>query len=249
MIAFGAAAASTVAGMIATPLAARGGSTRRHLSSLVVCSLFGATLTRSVRRWGARRAGAAAATIAVSTAVVERVGTATGVPFGRYEYSAALRPQVAEVPVIVPLAWFAMAVPARETASAVLGPDSARVTRVALASVALAAWDLFLDPQMVGEGYWRWRRRGAYRGIPASNFVGWVLTGFGVMATLEALLPPGRPDPALVGEYAYMATMETLGFAAFFGDPMVAAVGGAAMMPLAASAVRRLAGWRRAGVS
>ncbi|MEX2625484.1 MAG: carotenoid biosynthesis protein [Ilumatobacteraceae bacterium] len=228
--------------MVATPLAPRGGSTRRHLSTLVVCSLFGATLIRSARRWGGRRAGAAAATVAVSTAVVERIGTATGVPFGRYAYSAALRPHVADVPVIVPLAWFAMAVPARETASAVLGTASTRTTRVALGSAALTAWDLFLDPQMVGEDYWRWRRSGAYRGVPVSNYVGWVLTGFGVMAALEFLLPPGRPDPVLTGEYAYMATMETVGFAAFFRDPVVAAVGGVAMVPLATAAVGRLAG-------
>ncbi len=239
------AAAVTVAGMIATPLAPRGGATRRRLSTVVVSALFGATLARSARRWGGRRAAAAAATVAVSTTIVERVGTRTGVPFGRYTYTAALRPQVAHVPVIVPLAWFAMAVPARETANAVLGPRSTPAGRIALGSVALTAWDLFLDPQMVGEGYWRWRRRGAYRGIPATNYLGWLLTGLAVMAALEALLPAEQPDPVLVGEYAYMATMETVGFAAFFRDPLVAGVGGAAMVPLAAGAVRRLVGWRR----
>ena len=37
-----------------------------------------------------------------------------------------------------------------------------------------------------------------------------------------------------------MAVMETVGFAAFFGDLLVAAVGGAAMLPLAAGAAARL---------
>ena len=41
---------------------------------------------------------------AVATGVVERVGTQTGLPFGRYAYTGALQPQVAHVPVIVPLA-------------------------------------------------------------------------------------------------------------------------------------------------
>ena len=59
---------------------------------------------------------------------------------------------------------------------------STPVTRIALGSAALTAWDLFLDPQMVGEGYWVWARRGLYRGIPLGNFVGWFLTGLGVMA-------------------------------------------------------------------
>jgi hypothetical protein len=38
-----------------------------------------------------------------------------------------------------------------------------------------------------------------------------------------------------------MAAMETLGFAAFFGDRLVAAVGGAAMLPIAAAGVTGIA--------
>ncbi len=91
---------------------------------------------------------------------------------------------------------------------------------IALGSAALTAWDLFLDPQMVGEGYWTWARRGVYRGIPLTNYLGWFVTGLGVMALLEALLPPtddaGDADGALVGEYAYMGVMETIGFARYF---------------------------------
>ena len=184
--------------------------------------------------------------MAATTALVERIGTRTGVPFGRYGYTAALRPQLAHVPVIVPLAWFAMGVPARETASAALGNRSTPITRLLLGSAALTAWDLFLDPQMVGEGYWRWQRRGRYRGIPATNYVGWFVTGLSVMALLEVLLPADEqlPDPYLVGGYAYMATMETVGFAAFFRDPVVALAGGAAMLPIAGQAIRRLLDWR-----
>ena len=119
-----------------------------------------------------------------------------------------------------------------------------------LGAAALTAWDLFLDPQMVGEEFWVWARRGLYRGIPLTNFAGWFLTGLGVMATLEALLPPdtyrgGEPDAdgALVGEYAYMGVMETIGFARYFDDPVVAVVGGLGMLPLAAVAAgRRIAG-------
>jgi uncharacterized membrane protein len=81
-----------------------------------------------------------------------------------------------------------------------------------------------------------------------SNFVGWFVTGLGVMAALEKMLPVDDPDPrpdhVLVGQYTYMGVMETLGFAAFFRDRTVAAVGGAAMLPVAAAAVRRLWIWR-----
>jgi putative membrane protein len=236
-----ASAGVTVAGMIATPLARPRGGLRRVLSSVVVGGLFATTALGTRRRWGGVRTGAAAAVVAVSTAAIEQVGSRRGLPFGRYHYTPALRPQAGGVPAIVPLAWFAMAVPARETAHAALGSRSTPATRVALGAMALTAWDLFLDPQMVGEGYWRWQRRGVYRGIPLSNFAGWLATSAAVMVALEPLLPPGDPDPAMVGEYSFVGVMETVGFAAFFRDPVVAVAGGVAMLPLAALAARRLA--------
>ncbi len=58
--------------------------------------------------------------------MVERVGTTTGWPFGRYTYTGRLRPAVAGVPIVVPAAWWAMALPAREVAHAVLGPIARR---------------------------------------------------------------------------------------------------------------------------
>jgi putative membrane protein len=243
-----AAGAVTLAAMIATPLAPRGGAVRRALSSVVVTGLFVTTAASSTRRWGLRRAVGAATGLAAATAVAERVGTATGLPFGRYHYTGALRPQVGGVPAIVPLAWFAMAVPARDAAHAALGHRSGRVARVALGAGALTAWDLFLDPQMVGEGYWQWARQGRYRGIPLSNYVGWLLVSAGVMAVLEVVLPIDdgeAADPTSVAQYATMATMETVGFAVFFRDRVVAAVGGAAMLPVAAAAVRRVVNQRR----
>lgn len=238
--------AVALAGMIATPLVTRGGTARRTLSSVVVGGLFATTASAATRRWGVPRTVAAAGVVAGATTAVEHVGTRTGLPFGRYAYTGSLRPTVAGVPAIVPLAWFAMAVPARETAHAALAGRSNPATRIAVGAAALTAWDLFLDPQMVGEGFWRWARPGRYRDIPLTNYVGWLLTAAGVMAVLEIALPPTQlPDAVLVGEYGVMATMETVGFARFFGDRVVAAVGGAAMLPLAAVAAARLVGRRR----
>ena len=133
----------------------------------------------AARRWGRPRAVAAAATIAAATTAIERLGTTTGRPFGRYRYSGALRPTVAGVPALVPLAWFAMALPAREVAHAALGSRSNPWARMALGAAALTAWDLFLDPQMAAEGYWRWDGPGRYRGIPLTNYAGWLATSVG----------------------------------------------------------------------
>lgn len=241
------AGAATIAGMIATPLLPQGGRGRRLLSSVVVTGMWATTTANAVRRWGALRAGTASASTAVATAAVERIGTRTGLPFGRYAYTDALRPQIAHVPVIVPLAWFGMGLPAREAAHSALGARSSPTTRITLGAVAMTAWDLFLDPQMVGEGYWAWARRGVYRGIPLSNFAGWFVTGVGIMALFEFALPvddhaddTDRPDVRLVGQYGYMSVMQTLGFARYFRDPVVALVGGLGMIPIAATAVTQL---------
>ncbi len=191
------AAAVTGAGMIATPLARQGGSARRRLAGVVVGGLATTTAANAVRRWGPARAASAAATITLATTVIEHIGASSGFPFGRYRYTGRLRPRVAGVPVVVPLAWWAMAVPAREVAHAALDRCSTAGRRVALGTLALTAWDLFLDPQMTAERFWRWTRPGGYRGIPLTNYAGWVVTSAGVMAALERLLPPGEADPAL----------------------------------------------------
>lgn len=241
-------AAFAVAGaaMVATPLLPRG--RRRLASSAVVAGLAAVTTVATGRRWGAPRAALALSTVAALTTSIEKLGATTGIPFGRYRYSGALRPTVAGVPALVPLAWFAMALPARETAHAALGRHSSPVTRVLAGSAALAAWDLFLDPQMVAEGYWRWERPGRYRAIPGTNYLGWLVTGVALMALLEVIAPRraeagagagAAGEPALVGLYGWMAAMETVGFAAFFDDALVAAVGGGAMLPFAA-----VGGWR-----
>ena len=62
--------------------------------------------------------------------------------------------------------------------------------------VALAAWDLFLDPQMVRDGRWSWANPDPYipfmPEIPASNALGWFLSGILLMALLHLVLPHQR---------------------------------------------------------
>ena len=231
----------TAAAMIAFPLARPGGTRRATISSVVVAGLAATTGAHAAGRWGIGRAVLAALAVGGATTAVERMGTVTALPFGRYRYTGRLRPTIAGVPLVVPAAWWAMALPAREVAHAALGRRSGRAGRTALGAAALTGWDLFLDPQMTAEGYWSWARDGRYRGIPWTNFAGWLITGAGVMLVLEALLPPRGADAGLVVEYAVMGAMEALGFAAFFGDRTVAAIGAAAMLPLGALALVRAA--------
>jgi uncharacterized membrane protein len=199
--------------------------TLEGLSSLVVVAFFGTVLMIAIARWGAARALGAAAWVVVATLVVEKLGTATGFPFGAYEYTGALQPTVAGVPVIVPLAWFAMGVTALEVGHHV----GARAVAVIVGALGLTAWDLFLDPQMVDAGYWEWAVEGPYHGIPLSNYAGWLLTGLVVLAVVERIRPATAPSSGLRWLYTWWAVMSTIGFVIFFGEPAVGVVGGIGM--------------------
>lgn len=236
-LALAAAAAAVMAlAQIAIPLAEPLSATRATLTTAVVVAFAATTTALAAGVWGWARALAALAAVVVGTWALEWVGSASGWPFGAYDYTDALSPRVAGVPVAVVLAWFAMAVPAREVAARLVPAGWATVL---VGAVALTAWDVMLDPQMVGEGYWVWEADGPWRGIPLSNYAGWLVSATALVAVLQALLPrPGRSLP-LLGLYTWWAVMQTLGFVAFFGDPLVGVVGGAAMLPLPVLAWRR----------
>ncbi len=252
----GLAAASFVvmaAAQIAIPLV----DDDRALTVAVIVAFACTTVALAARTWGPGRAGLALAVTAVGTLALERVGSTTGIPFGEYEYSDLLRPQVAGIPVVVPLAWFAMGVPALVVGRRLLAGRVGAVGRVGsvvVGAIALTAWDLFLDPQMVDEGYWVWAVDGFYRGIPLSNYAGWLVSSVAVLAVLDRILPTvsasgrtsGTPVPGsgrtsgtlLAGLYAWWAVMNTIGFVVFFGDALVGLVGGVVMVPLAVLGVR-----------
>ena len=243
-----------VAGMIATPLFEQGGDERRMLALVVVSALFVTALSAAVRDHGSRSVVAALA-IVVVTFLVEIVGSKTGFPFGEYDYTGALTPQLFGVPIIVAFAWAGITLTVHGALRDVrighmrigrmrighmrIGRGSVdsgwqrTVGRVALMACAITAWDAFLDPQMVGEGYWQWQPASpAYRGIPLVNYLGWLLTASITSAIAVAVC--GRPNNDRASElpritYATLAVLSIIGFAVFFDDMVVAVVGGVAM--------------------
>ena len=74
-----------------------------------------------------------------------------------------------------------------------LAAGRGRPARVAVGAVALASWDLFLDPQMVDAGHWRWVDPApALPGVPTvplTNYAGWLLVALVLMAVLDAVAP------------------------------------------------------------
>ncbi|MFC5753634.1 carotenoid biosynthesis protein [Actinomadura rugatobispora] len=212
-----------------------------RLTSVVVL-LLGASAVAflTARRGPGRAAGAFTAAVAVGYAA-EWIGVRTGVPFGEYSYTTVLWPQVGGVPVVVAAAWGGMGLAAHAVATAIV--PSGGVARVAVGAAALTAWDLFLDPQMLRLGLWTWADPGPYRGVPLSNFAGWLAVSALVMVVIDAIV--GRAERAasrgLLALYSVMAAMETLAFAAVFQPPdrLVAAAGGLSMGTFAVLAWRR----------
>ncbi|MEU7924706.1 carotenoid biosynthesis protein [Micromonospora sp. NPDC049107] len=191
----------------------------------------------------------AAALVAVATGggfAIEAIGVATGVPFGSYDYSGELGPKLAGVPLIIPLAWTWMAWPAWLAAVRLTGGGTAGggttagrwVGRIALAALGLAAWDLFLDPQMVAEGYWVWRDATpalpGLTGIPVSNYLGWLLFAVLLMSALRPLAGPtaertDRRDHPMVALYLWTYFSSILAHAVFLDLPASALWGAAGM--------------------
>ncbi|MEU4473704.1 carotenoid biosynthesis protein [Micromonospora sp. NPDC023888] len=192
----------------------------------------------------------AAALVTVATGggfAIEAIGVATGVPFGSYDYSGELGPKLAGVPLIIPLAWTWMAWPAWLAAVRLTGGSAPAgggasagrwVGRIALATVGLAAWDLFLDPQMVAEGYWLWRDATpalpGLAGVPVSNYLGWLLFAVLMMSALRPLAGPAaehtdRRDDPMVGLYLWTYFSSILAHAVFLDLPASALWGAAGM--------------------
>jgi uncharacterized membrane protein len=212
-----------------------GGAARAGLTVLTVVLGYLLSVSHALLTRGARTAAALVATATAGGFAVEAVGVATGFPFGTYDYSGQLGPKVLGVPLIIPLAWTWMAWPAWLAA---LRLARSWTVRIALAAVGLAAWDLFLDPQMVAEGYWTWRDPApalpGVEGVPIGNYLGWLGFAALLMAALSvAARPPAHTpharDRPLLALWLWTYASSVLAHAVFLGLPASAAWGGLIM--------------------
>jgi putative membrane protein len=223
-------AAATVLAQIVYPLLS--GSSRNRDTVLTVLLFCAASCSAAAAANGGRWALRFLVLAAGFGFAIEALGTATGVPFGRYRYAGSLGPRLLDVPLVVPLAWAMMAYPAMVVGVRICRGHSV-AARIAAGAVALASWDVFLDPQMVGAGHWRWPGPHAVTlaGVPLGNFAGWLLASAVLMTLLHRLLPaPARgPDAVPIGLYVWTYVSSLLANLAFFGRPAVALAGGLAM--------------------
>ena len=211
----------------------------------IVALLLGASSAEAVAARGRARGERSVGSAAALGFATELAGVATGRPFGHYTYSEQLGRKVGGVPVAAAAAWAMMARPSWVVAGLL---TRRRPVRVVLASCALTAWDVFLDPRMAREGYWTWPGGGRYEGIPASNFLGWLATGAGVFAVWAVI--DGDDEPLVDGDgalalYTWTWVGELVANLFIWKRPRVAAAGGVAMGALVVPALLA----RRAGAA
>ena len=166
----------------------------------------------------------------------EAAGTGLSFPFGGYDYTPLLQPQILDVPILVPMAWLMMLPPAWAVGWLLVGPAH-RFRWAAASALAFTVWDLFLDPQMVAWDFWHWHQPGAYFGIPWSNYLGWLVISF--LITLSASIffhPASLPVTPLLVVYILTWLLQFISLFFFWGLPGPALVGYVCMGALLAAA-------------
>ncbi|RIK41976.1 MAG: carotenoid biosynthesis protein [Chloroflexi bacterium] len=203
--------------------------------NLTVVLLAAGVVALLWQQWGAPETLRVGALVVAGSWAVEWFGSTTGIPFGAYDYTPALQPQAGHVPLLIPLAWLMMLPPAWAVAYAITGGgDGWRF--VTVSALALTAWDLFLDPQMVAWGYWVWAEPGGYFGIPWGNFAGWALSA--ALLTLLAR-PPAPPLRPLLVVYTVTWLLQSIGQLFFWQMP------GPAVSGFIVMGIFALLAWRR----
>jgi len=239
--------AGALGAQVAWPLLPPG--ERIPLTITVVLLLTATSVSHAVTWYGWRWAAQFALTAGSITLAAEVIGVHTGLLFGEYAYATGLGPSVLGVPLLIPLAWTMLAYPAFIVARQL---TTRRTATLLTGAWALASWDLFLDPQMVAEGHWRWAAGQqplpltGYEAIPLHNLAGWCAVSLLLMAALSRL--PRRQVSHAVPDVVYVWTWlgGVVANLAFLGRPWVALWGGLAMgligLPLLVTAWSRRAG-------
>ncbi|MEO1286577.1 MAG: carotenoid biosynthesis protein [Chloroflexota bacterium] len=194
-------------------------------------------------QWGFVRTSITFLIVAVMTWGAEFIGHTTNFPFGGYEYTSALQPQLLGVPLLIPVAWFMLLPSSWVMAQLIVGKVETwrdYFVFALVSAVALTAWDLFLDPQMVNWGFWIWDNPSGYFGIPYSNYFGWLLVATLVTGVVMMVVkPPKLRIFPLALVYGIVWFLQTIGQGVIWQQLGPAIVGCVAM-----GSVMAVAYWR-----
>jgi putative membrane protein len=223
------AASATVLANILWALAS--GGTRDALTIVGVLAFAAASGLHAYAAYGRKFLVQFASVALIATFVIEVLGVATSFPFGTYEYDAQrLGLSALGVPLLIPFAWFMMLYPSWLISRELF---KSRYLSILTGALLMSTWDLYLDPQMVNEGYWVWFIDGtATKVIPLTNFFGWFLSTAVIFTLLSVVLKPSKSLVSNATPYALVLWVWLGSFlvnivpvSPFFNQPIVAISG------------------------
>lgn len=173
-------------------------------ANLVMVSPLVAGLTPLIDR----RSLGGLALLAAFTWGIELLGVISGLPYGEFAYGLELGPMLLGlVPLGLPVFYFPILLNSYLLALLFLRTSSLP-RRFGLTLAVVLALDLILDPGAVALGFWAWTDPGAYYGVPAINYLGWLLSGSVAVTIIQLSFDHG-------------AVLERLDSCGFFLDDLV----------------------------
>lgn len=156
---------------------------------------FLAAIAHALSRLGMRpRVLSMFVTVSLLALGSELLGTYTGFPFGGYAYTEMLGHRILGlVPFPIPISWTCILYSSLAICGRLLPARDDLATRLrwaAVGALTLTAWDVAMDPAMVKTFHWVWLEPGAFYGMPYSNWLGWLATGFVLSWVMLRFVPP-----------------------------------------------------------
>jgi uncharacterized membrane protein len=134
------------------------------------------------------------------------MGSSRGWFFGRYTYTEVLGPRLGDVPVVIPLMWFALCWIGLLLAKLLLWRDplaanngwGQRVITALLAAMLVTAFDLGADPYFVFvlKAWIMTKTDGGWFGETLQGFAGWMLVSFVIVMLAQSLLSAAQQAPS-----------------------------------------------------
>ncbi len=135
---------------------------------------------------------------------LEWLGVHTGVIFGGYQYHAALKPQIANVPLAIGFSWLTLllSTTALERRLSFRLHLNDRILRSLVIAILLLIFDLVVEPSAVKLGYWRWQGGN----VPWGNYLSWFGIGW-VLAYVSIRLEMWRRGFPQIAYHFYLAQL------------------------------------------
>ena len=219
--------------------------------------MFAACLTSAAHLLGLRAALVFAAIAIVLGWFAEQMGSSYGWFFGSYDYTDVLGPRVGDVPLIIPLMWFALTYMAYVIANLIVWRAPAdgsthlgeAVGMSLLAAMIVTAYDLGADPYMVFvlKAWIMTKKDGAWFGETVQGFVGWMFVAFCIVLVFRLVVRklPIRPATGVDRRHALLPVLIYAGLMVFqivAGFPVETR--SIAVFAMGIPVVCALAGWR-----